>query len=317
LSSRVLVSPDIPQDWLAPLELAGHELVVLPPDDRGHHGLVAAAGGADGILTTLTERIDAEVLEAGAAGRLRVVANVAVGVDNIDIRRAAQLGVAVCNTPGVLDAATADIAMLLVLSACRLASDAERVLRAAQWHGWQLTGFLGKDLEGARLGLVGYGGIGRAVEGRALGFGMQVAHHARHSTGLPGYVGDLGELLGASDVVSVHVPLTAETTGLINAERIARMPRGAVLVNTARGAVVDEEALVEALESGHLGAAGLDVFVGEPHASPRLLRAPHLVLLPHIGSATFGARRRMTELACNGICEVLAGRQPPNLVAAT
>ena len=181
----MLVSSEIPLDWLAPLELGGHKLAVLPPDERDHRALVAAAGGVDGIVTTLTERIDAEVLEAGAAGRLRVVANVAVGVDNIDVRRAGQLGIAVCNTPGVLDAATADIAMLLVLSACRLASEAERVLRAAGWHGWQLTGFLGKDLEGARLGLVGYGGIGRAVERRALGFGMEVAHYARHVLACP------------------------------------------------------------------------------------------------------------------------------------
>lgn len=316
MSARALVSAGVPLDWLGPLRLAGYELVVAPVPSWDHAILVDEVAGADALLATLNDRVDAEVLEAGAAGRLRVVANIAVGFDNIDIGRAGGLGIAVCNTPGVLDAATADVAMLLVLSACRLASEAEQVLRSGQWQGWQLTGFLGKDLEGATLGLVGYGRIARAVARRARGFGMEVAHHARHDTGAPGFVPDLNVLLAISDVVSLHVPLTAETQKLIDAGRITLMKKGAVLVNTSRGAVLDEDALADALTSGHLAAAGLDVFQGEPTVAPRLLQAPHLILLPHIGSATYGTRRRMTEMACQAICDVLAGRQPANLVVA-
>lgn len=313
--ARVVVCDGVPLEWLAPLRTAGFELVTGPEGGWDQREWTAEAAAADALLVTVRQRVDAAILEAGAAARLKVVATIAVGVDNIDIQRAWELGIAVCNTPGALDAATADVAMLLVLSACRQAPDAERALRAGTWRGWELTGFLGKDLEGATLGLVGYGRIARALERRALGFSMHVLHHARHATGQPGYVAELDVLLAQADVVSLHVPLTDETAGLFNAARLCVMRPGSVLVNTARGAVVDEEALAQALESGHLSAAGLDVFVGEPHISPRLLAAPHLVLLPHIGSATFGARQRMTAMACHAIAQVLRGREPANSVA--
>lgn len=313
MSFTVIVSAGVPQEWLGPLVDAGPVLVTAGTGGWGHDELVRQASQADAVLATLADRVDAKVLEAGA-GRLQVVANIAVGYDNIDVARAATLGIAVCNTPGVLDEATADVAMLLVLSACRLGNEAEQALREGSWPGWELTGYLGKDLYGSVLGLIGYGRIAQALERRASGFGMEVRHTARRPTGQPGYVADLDALVAGADVVSVHVPLSDQTRGLLDARRIGLMKPGSVLVNTARGAVVDEDALADALESGHLWAAGLDVYSAEPQVPSRLLKAPRTVLLPHIGSATYGARRRMTEMACGAIVDVLQGRRPPNLV---
>ena len=261
----------------------------------------------------LTDRIDDDVLAAGG-DRLRVVATVAVGYDNIDVSAANARGVAVCNTPGVLDETTADLAFLLILAASRLAADAERDLRARHWTGWGITQYLGNDVHGATLGVVGYGRIGKAVARRGAGFGMQVLHHTRTPTGMPGYVADLDELLAECDVVSLHVPLTADTRHLLDARRLGLMKPTAVLVNTARGPVVDEEALARALEDGTLFAAGLDVYEHEPTVHPSLLAAPRTVLLPHVGSASRATRTRMARLACDGIVAVLAGEQPPNLV---
>jgi glyoxylate reductase len=282
-----------------------------------HDGLVGKAREVDAIVSVLTDPIDAAVLESGARGSLRVVGNIAVGYDNIDVVRAAELGIAVCNTPGVLDAATADVTMFLILACTRRASAAEFALRSGAWTGWGLTNFLGSDLEGSTLGLVGYGRIARAVERRANGFSMRVLHHTRHDSGRPGFVADLDQLMSESDVISVHVPLTPETSGLIDARRLRLMRRGGAVVNTARGGIVDEDALVDALESGELASAGLDVFVGEPHVDARLLSAPHLILLPHIGSATWGTRSKMALLACDDVCRVLDGQAPVNPVHAT
>jgi glyoxylate reductase len=245
-----------------------------------------------------------------------VVANVAVGYDNIDVPEARRLGVAVCNTPGVLDETTADLAFLLVLSASRLSSAAEKDLRQGAWGGWGVNQYLGRDVHGATLGLVGYGRIGQAVARRAGGFGMQVLHHTRRPTGSPGYVAELDELLVRSDVVSLHVPLTDTTRHLISARELALMGPDAVLVNTARGPVVDEEALAEALQAGTIFAAGVDVFEREPAVHPRLLSAPRTVLLPHIGSASRATRVQMARVACQGACDVLAGVVPENLVKA-
>jgi glyoxylate reductase len=262
----------------------------------------------------LTDRIDAAVLAAGAERRLRVVANVAVGYDNVDVRAAAEHGVTVCNTPGVLDETTADLAWLLILSASRVASDAERDLRAGRWNGWGITQYLGRDVHGATLGIVGYGRIGRAVGRRARGFGMRVLHHGRRDTGEDGYVADLETLLAASDIVSLHTPGGPATHHLIDARRLRLMKRDAVLVNTARGTVVDESALAEALENGRLFAAGLDVYEREPDIDARLLRAPRTVLLPHIGSASRATRLRMATMATEAVATVLAGGTPPNVV---
>jgi glyoxylate reductase len=313
-TARVLVTRQLPAGGLDPLLAAGHELVQRDGDEPyTPDELVALAGEFDALVSVLTDRIDASVLRAGAP-RLRVVANVAVGYDNVDVATAADLGIAVCNTPGVLDETTADLAFLLILAACRRSTDAEADLRAGRWTGFHIGDFLGVDVHGAVLGIVGYGRIGRAVARRGAGFGMEVLHHTRTDTGIEGWVGELDDLLRRSDIVSLHVPLHDATRTLIDGRRLALMKPSAVLVNTARGPVVDEEALAIALEEGTIFGAGIDVYDREPHVHPRLLAAPHAVLLPHIGSATEATRRRMAQLASEGAVAVLAGERPPNLV---
>ncbi|MDA8356361.1 MAG: D-glycerate dehydrogenase [Actinomycetota bacterium] len=313
---RVLVTRQLTEGGLDPLVEVGHVVVQRATDvPYSHAELVGTAPEVDAILCLLSDRITAEVLRAGASGRLRVVANAAVGYDNIDVDAARSCGVAVCNTPGVLDESTADVAFLLILASCRLASEAERDLRDGRWDGWGFSDHLARDVHGSVLGLVGYGRIAREVARRAAGFGMEVLHHSRTDTGMPGYTASLDALLSASDVLSLHVPLTDHTRHLIGRRQLGLMKETAVLVNTARGPVVDEDALVDALETGSIYAAGLDVYEGEPRINPRLLGAPRTVLLPHIGSATTATRTRMARLAAQGICDVLDGRVPPNVVA--
>ncbi|MGZ4795622.1 MAG: 2-hydroxyacid dehydrogenase [Acidimicrobiia bacterium] len=311
---RVLVTRGLPAGGTDPLVAAGHE-VVARADDTPFTAdeLRAALAEVDAVVCLLTDRIDESVLAAGAE-RLRVVANVAVGYDNVDVAAARARGITVCNTPGVLDETTADLAFLLVLAAARLAHEAEDDLRNGRWAGWGINQYLGRDVHGATLGLVGYGRIGRAVARRATGFGMTVLHHTRTDTGEHGWVGDLHRLLADADIVSLHVPLTDATRGLIGAAELAAMRPHAVLVNTARGPVVDEAALAAALTDGTIFAAGLDVFEREPEVHPALLAAPRTVLLPHVGSASVATRTRMAQLACAGVVAVLAGETPPNVV---
>jgi glyoxylate reductase len=314
--ARVLVTRRLTPGGTDPLLEAGHE--IFGPDDDDvpltQAELEGRAADVDGIVCLLTDRIDAAVLGAGKAGRLRVVANAAVGYDNIDVDSAHALGIAVCNTPGVLDATTADLAFLLILTATRNTSTAEDDLRHGRWDGWGFGTHLAHDVHGKTLGVIGYGRIGRAVAQRAAGFDMEVLHTSRTDTGLHGYVAELGDLLARADIVSLHVPLTESTRHLIGAAELALMKPTAVIVNTARGPVIDEDALADALEAGTIYGAGLDVFVGEPTVNPRLLRAPRTTLLPHIGSATIATRTKMARLACQGACDVLAGVAPPNLV---
>ncbi len=311
---RVLVTRRLPEEGLAPLRAAGHDVVHRSDDEPYTPAeLAVAAADVDAIVCLLTDRIDESVLRRGAP-RLQVVANVAVGYDNIDVATANELGISVCNTPGVLDETTADLAFFLVLAASRRTTAAEASLREGRWTGFHFDEFLGVDVHGRTIGIVGFGRIGRAVARRAEGFGMEVLHHTRRDTGIAGWVGELDDLLPRVDVVSLHVPLTAETRGLIDARRLALMRPDSVLVNTARGPVVDEVALAEALGAGIIFGAGIDVYDDEPTVNARLLAAPHTVLLPHIGSATAQTRRRMVELACRGAVAVLAGGRPPNLV---
>ena len=314
--ARVLVTRRLTPGGTDPLSEAGHEIVGPDDDDvpLSQAELEARAGDVDGIVCLLTDRIDAAVLGAGHAGRLQVVANAAVGYDNIDVASAHSLGISVCNTPGVLDATTADLAFLLILTATRNTSTAEDDLRHGRWDGWGFGTHLAHDVHGKTLGVIGYGRIGRAVAQRAAGFDMEVLHTSRTETGLPGYVAELGDLLARADIVSLHVPLTESTRHLIGAAELALMKPTAVIVNTARGPVIDEDALADALEAGTIYGAGLDVFVGEPAVNPRLLGAPRTTLLPHIGSATIATRTKMARLACRGVCDVLAGVTPPNLV---
>lgn len=314
--ARVLVTARLPEGALDPLSPT-HEMVGPPDPGRqlAPTELRDLAADVDAIVCLLTDRIDREILSAGS-GRLRIVANVAVGYDNVDVDAARELGVAVANTPGVLDETTADTAWLLILAASRLAHDAEAELRAGRWSGWSLDSHVGRDVHGASLGLVGYGRIGRAVARRAAGFGMQVRHHARHDTGEHGYTASLDDLVSDSDIVSLHVPGGAETHHLFDADRLARMKPTSVLVNTSRGTVVDEEALAASLERGDIFAAGLDVFENEPEIHPRLLAAPHTVLLPHIGSASAATRLAMARLATSTVESYLSGGSPPTLITS-
>ena len=311
--ARVLVTRRLP-GGLDPLVEAGHE-VIEPEGDRPftYDEIVHQASGVDAIVCLLTDQIDDAVLAAGGP-RLKVVAAVAVGYDNIDLHTAAAHGIAVTNTPGVLDDTTADLAFLLILAAARRIWDAESDLRAGKWPGWDIDQYLGRDVHGAVLGVVGFGRIGQAVARRATGFGMEVLHHTRRDTGIVGWRGDLDRLLAESDIATLHVPLTHETRHLIDARRLALMKPDAVLVNTSRGPVVDEEALAVALEDGTIFAAGLDVYEREPEVHPRLLVAPRTVLLPHIGSASLATRTRMARVAAENVVAVLAGDRPENPV---
>jgi glyoxylate reductase len=315
--ARVLVTRRLPAGGLDPLVAAGHELVQRDDDiPFTHDEIVRTAPEVDAIVCLLTDRIDDAVLSAGAP-RLKVVGNVAVGYDNIDVAAATRYGITVCNTPGVLDETTADLAFLLILAAARRAWDAESDLRSGNWPGWNIDQYLGRDVHGTVLGVVGFGRIGQAVARRATGFGMEVLHHTPRDTGLPGWRGDLDSLLAESDIVTLHVPLSDDTLHLIDARRLRLMKHDAVLVNTSRGPVVDEEALADALEQDQIFAAGLDVYEREPEVHPRLLASRRAVLLPHIGSASLATRTRMARVAAEDARAVLSGEKPRNLVQPT
>lgn len=271
------------------------------------HELVAGAAGsdaeADALLCAPTQPVTAAAI--AAMPRLRAIAVAGAGADAIDGEAAAARGVPVLTAGEPLVATTADLAFGLIVAACRQMGAAEAGLRAGDWSGWRFDGWRGRDVHGARLGLVGYGAIGRAVATRAGAFAMDVRHHTRHDTGEPGWTADLDELLRWSEIVSLHVPLTDATRGLIDGRRIGLLGPEAVLVNTARGAVVDEGALARALVEERLLGAGLDVYSHEPGVSPALLAAPRAVLMPHIGSATEATRRAMLRTAAEKLAAVL------------
>jgi glyoxylate reductase len=271
------------------------------------------------VLAVVSEQVDDRSLEL--LPDLRLVANYGVGYDGIDVAACARRGVAVTNTPGVLDAATADLAFALILACRRRLVEGDRIVRAGRWRaGWAEGALLGDDVSGATLGIVGLGRIGRAVARRARAFEMRILYARRQrleraeEEELGVEYRPLDELLSEVDIVSLHVPLTDETRGLIDARRLGLMRDGACLVNTARGAVVEEAALVEALASGRI-RAGLDVFVHEPQVPTRLLDLPNVVLTPHIASATVATREAMTRVLVDNIVAVEAGRPPPNRVA--
>jgi glyoxylate reductase len=282
--------------------------------------LLARAASADAIVATLSDRIDEELL--ARAPRLRVVANHAVGVDNIDLRACRARGVRATNTPDVLTDATADMAFALLLAVARRLREGERMIREGRFTGWAPTMLLGLELRGALLGIFGFGRIGQAVARRALGFGMRVAWSRREGTSAPSApripadlqtkVSELSfdEMLAQADAISLHAPLNASTRHAFSAAQLARMKRGALLINTARGPLVDEAALAAALASGQLGGAGLDVFEHEPKVHPALIPRDDVVLVPHLGSATVAARRAMAETAMAEAARVLLGQEP-------
>lgn len=293
------------------LRRIGHPARIGAEAPPSRADLLAGIAGASAAVITLTERIDAEVL-ATAGPQLQVIANVAVGYDNIDLDAAAAAGVTVTNTPGVLDRATADHTMALILACTRRVAEGDRFLRARQPWVWGPRMLVGLDLSaGATLGILGYGRIGQAVARRAQAFDMKVIATGRSRT--PGTVEDgvtfvsSDELLANSDVLSVHTPLTPATRHLIDAQALRAMKPGAYLINTARGGVVDETALIEALHDGRLRGAALDVFEGEPQVNPALLDAPGLLITPHTGSAGEATRDAMGLLAIDNVAAVLAG----------
>lgn len=283
--------------------------------------LAAAMGAFDVLCPTVSDRIDAAVI--GGGDRVRLIANYGVGFDHIDLAAARAKGIAVTNTPGVLTDATADIALTLMLLATRRAGEGERELRAGQWSGWRPTHLVGQALKGKVLGCVGFGRIGIATARRAhYGFGMQIAYYGRRACedavaaelGATFYT-DLNALLQVADVVSLHAPGGADTANMIDAAAIAAMKPGAYLINTARGSLVDHAALAEALRSGHLAGAGLDVYPAEPQVPAELLGLENVVLLPHLGSANRETREAMGFCALANVQAFAAGALLPNPVA--
>jgi glyoxylate reductase len=277
-------------------------------------------GGADAILSLLHDRVDEELLEA-AGPRLRCVANVAVGYDNVDVAAATRRVVVVTNTPGVLDDATADLTMALILAATRRVAEGDRLIRAGREWTWGMSFMLGSGLRGKLLGIVGLGGIGRRVAERARAFGMEIAYHQRSQApaeveaALEAKRMPLEQLLQSADVLSLHCPLTPETHHLIGKAELHSMKQSAVLVNAARGPVVDEQALAEALAAGEIAGAGLDVYEQEPRVEPALPALENVVLSPHLGSATVETRTAMAELAARNAISVLRGEGPLTPVA--
>lgn len=312
---RIAVSRVIPEAGLDLLRQAGDVAVwegELPPS---REELVRLAEGADGLLTLLTERVDGDLLDRLPS--VRVVSNMAVGFDNIDVAACTARGVAVCTTPDVLTETTADLAFGLLLAVARRIPEGHNAVLAGAWRTWEPMGYLGPDVHGATLGIIGLGRIGQAVARRARGFDMRILYHApRRRPEVEEELGaewrELDALLVESDFVSLHVPLTEQTRGMIGREQLQRMRRGAVLINTARGPVVQTDALLEALEQGWIWAAGLDVTDPEPlPAEHPLLRHPRVVVTPHIASASFTTRNRMAELAARNLLAVLRGETPP------
>jgi glyoxylate reductase len=285
-------------------------------------GLAAAAARCDVLVGTVTDHIDAAVFGAATTGgRLKLLANFGVGVDHIDLAAARAANVVVTNTPGVLTDDTADMVMALILSVPRRLAEGEKLVRAGEWRGWSPTGMLGHRITGKRLGIIGMGRIGRAVATRARGFGLTVHYHNRHR--LPAEVeadleatwwDSLDAMLARVDIITINCPHTAETHHLIGPKQFALMQRQAYLINAARGEIVDENALCEALAAGQIAGAGLDVFENEPAIDPRLLDLPGVVLVPHMGSATFEGRQAMGEKVIANIRVWADGHRPPDQV---
>ncbi|MCS7175458.1 glyoxylate reductase [Pseudothermotoga sp.] len=281
--------------------------------------LLEKVKGVDAILSLLTDTIDAEVMDA-AGPNLKIVANYAVGYNNIDVEEATKRGILVTNTPGVLTETTADLAWALMMAIARRIVEADRFVREGKFRGWEPMLLLGTDVYGATLGIVGFGRIGQAMARRALGFNMKVLYYdnarvpEQIEKELKATYVDLPTLLKESDFVSLHVPLTKETHHLIGEKELRMMKRGAYLINTARGPVVDEKALVKALKEGWIKGAALDVFENEPEVEPELLKLDNVVLAPHIASASYATRSRMSIMVAENIIKALNGEVPPNLV---
>lgn len=320
---KILVTRRWPQETLDRVAQVGDVTFRDPDTTMSHDEFMAAANEYDVIMPTVSDKIPAEFYPA-AKGKVKILASYGVGYNHIDVDAARANDIAVTNTPDVLTDCTADLAMGLLLAAARRIGEGERETRAGNWEGWRPTHMIGKKVTGATLGIVGFGRIGQAMAKRAhYGFGMkivfqdawQVPDDIKAAAGNATQLSSINEVAAHSDFLSLHCPGGADTFKLINAEVFGSMKKGCVLVNSARGDVVDEDALFDALDSGKLTAAGLDVYMGEPALDPRFLKYENLVLAPHLGSATDGTRNAMGHRAIDNLEAFLAGEKPRDLVS--
>ena len=314
----VFITSRFPDDIVKRISETYHVDGHLSDSPLDHRQLSISASRCEGLICTITDTIDADIIDASK--HLKIVANYGVGYNNIDVAAATRRGIMVTNTPGVLTNTTADLAMALILAVGRRVVEGDRRVRNGEFHHWSPFEFLGADITGKTLGLIGMGRIGQAVVQRARGFSMSVLYHNRHrlsvdqEQALGVTYAPLDQLLAGSDFVSLHVPLTPDTRHLIGARQLALMKPGAYLINTARGPVIDEKALVAVLEQGKIAGAGLDVYENEPELTPGLKALSNVVLLPHVGSATSETRYRMAVMAAENLLTGLAGQRPPNCV---
>ncbi len=319
LKPKVLITRKIPEEGIKIIvehcvtevsELDG----VLPREV-----LLEKVKGKDGILCLLTDTIDREVMEA-AGPNLKVIANYAVGFDNIDVEEATRRGIMVTNTPGVLTETTADLTWALMMSIARRIVEGDKFVRAGKFRGWEPMLLLGTDVYGSTLGIIGFGRIGQAMARRASGFNMKVIYFdmqrapSQIENELKASFRTLPELLREADFVTIHVPLTSETHHLIGEQELKMMKKEAYLINSARGPIVDEKALAQALKENWIRGAALDVFEREPEVEPELLELDNVVLTPHLGSASYATRTKMAIMAANNLVRALKGEVPPNLV---
>lgn len=316
---KVYITRRIPEPGIEMIRKE-HDVEVNPYDRvLTREELLQAVKGRDGILCLLTDKIDAEVFDA-AGPQLKVVSNYAVGYDNIDVDEATKRGIVVTNTPGVLTETTADLAWALIMSVARRIVEADKFTRAGKYDGWAPMLFLGQDIYGKTLGIIGMGRIGQAVARRAKGFNMKVLYNdirripEELEKELNATFASMDEVIENSDFISLHTYLSPETYHLINEEKLKRMKKTAYLINTSRGPVIDEATLVKALKEGWIAGAGLDVYEFEPKLVPGLAECENAVLLPHIASASVETRTKMATMAAENLLAVLAGRMPPNPV---
>ncbi|MES1991250.1 MAG: D-glycerate dehydrogenase [Pseudomonadota bacterium] len=304
--------PEVEARAAASFEVEAHR----PDKLSDQTSLIAGAAGKDALLVTVTDRVDATVINR-LPDSIKIIASFSVGTDHIDLAAAKARGILVTNTPDVLTDATADIALLLLLGAARGAASGMAAIRENTWTNWAPTGMLGLSLTGKRLGILGMGRIGQAVAKRARAFGMEIHYHNRRAVAEAGaatYHPTLSSLLNVSDFFSINCASTAETRGLVNAAALAQLPVGAVVINTARGDIVNDDDLIAALQSRHLAAIGLDVFNNEPRIDPRYRTLSNAFLLPHLGSATLETRNAMGFRALDNLDDFFAGRPPRDRV---
>lgn len=313
---KILVTQKLPNQVEFALK-ESFETILTPENKKlSSETIIQQSKNVDGILCAPGDQIGADLI-AQLSPSIKVIATFSVGYEHIDIMAANARGILVTNTPGVLTDATADIALLLLLGAARRAYEGERLIREGAWTGWTPTQLMGTGLQGKRLGILGMGRIGQAVAMRAKAFGMDIHYHNRKSVDFEAAYHETPEaLLGVSDVLSLHFPLTPQTQGFLNAQRLSLLPKGAIIVNTARGPVINDDDLIAALKSGQVGSAGLDVFSGEPNLHPGYRELPNTFLLPHLGSATIETRNAMGFCALDNLKAFFEGRQVPNPVTA-